>query len=846
MPYFYVDLLDDYNLSSIRVHAQNQWSFYDQGLHIPFSVYTWDKFVTGCDCEQQYPWHIAKKNLTYTRKGEEIVIQGPIQARYIIIMPDKDNFLESTQGLVMGELRAFGVKVRNGYIPMTYEDGPEVTNLHTETRQRLLTGQKQLRVEQAYGEYLLNNEYNDVALGWHHNRINTMAVVRDNARAILMTGTQGMDLLVSSPDYSALRGNVRSWLSPNYPNASFVKVTEEAKYGDILLVTRHDKFDVNSTYDRLASGNHSVVIGYMGNTQFSNDDATELMAKLKVKYLIHDGYYMPRDIPLPEKIESADFIPKEYDLKLGTESWWYFRTKDLTTGMSWNEAKKPGTQNALRALIAKYRSYFADRPICDRNPYTRTPELDRAFENWNRLLSYQVGSRIEPIGGSLRTPGDVHSSENATCYSVTFNVSVRGSFYPMGAYARPGYAFQYKVLNTSNPSLKGYRLRINPQTDTVRRPVLTRWFAITTSTDMEMKGEFASAFGGPIVVEIPEAATITIQFKNVYRYPWFDIRNPESRNNWDVERRKHHGVPYLMLVGNNMISMIATSMATSVAGADVIFCVNHYDNVVKLMHNYRGTDYATDRLQVFVTDEQISAGDGHSGYPWMAYRYWGSGFLSRSSIEEGSTIGIPHEIGHNLQVNRITFKDGGEVTNNLYIPVLYKYLVGLNAYAKGFRPGWTEGDEKDLISTWRGNEYRGVQVSYYNYYHRYFTAALVSNVMGNAVHSNENFDTEERKVSFWLRHMCNESGYDLVPFNRLWKLPITNETAQFCAQFPCFFPDDVLTQQVPDLVEKLLNEYGKKCFRGKPKEVKFKRDILRGVNVLDPQMIFLHENSCAS
>ncbi|CAI2738592.1 unnamed protein product [Dicrocoelium dendriticum] len=673
-----------------------------------------------------------------------------------------------------------------------------------------------------------------------------MAVVRDNARAIVMSGTEGMDLLVSSPEYSTLRDNVRSWLSPNYPNASFVKVTEEAKYGDILLVTRNDKFDVNSTYDKLASGNHSVVIGYMGNTQFSNDDATELMAKLKVKYLIHDGYYMPRDIPLPEKIESSDYIPPEYHLKLGTESWWYFKTKDLTIGMSWNEAKKPGTQNALKALIAKYRQFFEDRPICDRNPYTRIPELDRAFENWNRLLSYQVGSRIVPIAGSIRTPGDVRSSEKATCYSVTFNVSVSGNFYPMGAYARPGYAFQYKVLNISKPSLQGFRLRINPQTDTVRHSVLRRWFAITTSTDMEMEGEYASAFGGPIVVQIPEPATITIQFKDVYRYPWFDIRNPESRKNWDVERRKYHGVPYVMIVGNNMISMIETPMATRTNREDMLYCINQFDNMVKLMHNFRGTDYATDRLQVFVTDEQISAGDGHSGYPWMGHRYWGNALVSKEGLQQGRQIGIPHEVGHNLQVNRITFKDGGEVTNNMYIPVMYKYLVGLDSYAKGFQPGWTEGDENDLLATWRGTEYRGVKESYYSYLYRYFTAALVGNVISSAVHSNEAFDTEERKVNFWMKQICNESKYDLVPFNRLWKFPITNETAQFCAQFQCFFPDDELTQKVPKLVKQLLHEYGKECFRGKPKEVKFKRDIMRGINVLDPQMIFLHENSCAS
>ncbi|CAH8668107.1 unnamed protein product [Dicrocoelium dendriticum] len=796
--------------------------------------------------ERLYPWHVAMRNLSYSRKGEEIVIPGPIQARYIIVMPDKDNFESSTQGLVMGELRAFGTKIEDAYTPVTFEDGPDIPNYHTETRRRLLSGQEKLRVEQSYGEYLLSTEYNDVALGWHHNRINTMAVVRGNARAILMSGTDAMNLLLSASDYSALRENFRSWLSPNCSNASFVEVTEQANDGDILLVTREDKFDVNAVFDKLASGKHSVVIGYMGKAHSSNDDSTELMKKLRVRYKIHDGTYVPRDISLPGLIESTDFIPYTYFLKLAAESWKYFRTQDVFSKVKSVNKKDPEFQIELRKFIETYKQYFKEHPICDKNPYQRTPELDTAFENWNRLLSLQTGSRIEPVAGSVRTPGDVHSSENATCYSVTFSVSVRGSFYPMGGYAKPGYGFQYKVLNVSTGSLNGFRIRVNPQTDTVRHSVLRRWFAVTSSADLEMEGEFASPFGGPIVVEIPGPANITIHFKNVYRYPWFDIRNPESRNNWDVERRKYHGVPFVMIVGNNMISMIETSMATRTSKEDMIYCINHYDNMVKLMHNYRGTDYATDRLQVFVTDEQISAGDGHSGYPWMGHKYWGNALVSKQGIQQGKQIGIPHEVGHNLQVDRITFMHGGEVTNNMYIPVMYKYLVGLDSYAKGFQPGWTEGDENDLLATWRGTEYRGVQVSYYNYFHRYFTAALVGNVISSAVHSNEAFNTEERKVNFWMKQICNESGYDLVPFNRLWKLPITNETAQFCAQFPCFFPDDELTQKVPELVEQLLKEYGKDCSREKPREVQFKRDILRGTNSLDPQMIFLHEEGCAS
>ncbi|CAH8513205.1 unnamed protein product [Dicrocoelium dendriticum] len=840
LPLFYVDLLDLYLLRSVRVHSATGGTFAKAGLNISFSVYTWDNFTTGCDIGALYPWHVMKSRLIFTKKGQEFIIPGPIEARYIIVMPDQVNFLDAVDGITISELRAFGVKIADGYVPKVPEDGPEIPNLHIETRRRLMSGQSHLRVAQSYGEYKQSLKYDDVALAWHDDKINTMAVVRDKARIILMSGATSMELLASAPEYATLRSNFRAWLSPEYPNASFVKVTDRARDGNILLITRTSGFNEHKVYDRLMSGKNAAVIGYIGSLKVANSPAARLMAKLHIGYASHRKEYAPRNISISGLIKQPKFIPFGYRLKLATESWKVFRTENLYSNVKAEEVRTPEAQEALRKLIDKYRTYFKEHPICRTHPYQRDEKLDLAFENYNRLLTFQLGSRIEPIPGSSRTPGDLRPSENSTCYTVTFNVSVRGGYYPMGGYAKPGHAFRYKVLNVTTRSLKGFRVRVNPQTDTVRRPELRRWFTVTSVREMEAQGEFASPFGGPIVIEIPVPATIIIHFENVYRYPWFDIRNPESRNNWEVERLKHRGVPYLMLVGNNMISMIATSIATAINGEDFLFCVNYHDNVIKMIHNYRGTDYTKDPLQVFVTDEQISAGDGHSGYPWMGHRYWGKAFLDRSRIESGKSVNVLHEIGHNLQVKKITFARGGEVTNSLYIPVLHHYLLGLSSYGKGFSPGWSPNDELQLLATWRGSEYIGVQVSYYNYLHRYFTAALVSNVIGYAVHSKESFDTEERKVNFWMKHLCIESGYDLVPFNRLWHLPINDKTAALCNRFPCFFPDDELTQQVPDVTENILMEYNKSCSREQPEGVQFKRDIMRGVNVLDPQIIFIH------
>ncbi|KAF6769684.1 hypothetical protein AHF37_12320 [Paragonimus kellicotti] len=76
---------------------------------------------------QHYPWKLVKAGLVFIRKGEEIILPGPITAQYIIIMPDNISFEKPTQGLVMGELRAFGKKIQDGFVPKLPEEPENAT-----------------------------------------------------------------------------------------------------------------------------------------------------------------------------------------------------------------------------------------------------------------------------------------------------------------------------------------------------------------------------------------------------------------------------------------------------------------------------------------------------------------------------------------------------------------------------------------------------------------------------------------------------------------------------------------------------------------------------------------------
>ncbi|KAF8562844.1 hypothetical protein P879_11782 [Paragonimus westermani] len=670
LPFTAVDLKDVYRLDSIHVHAQNQWSFGEQGLRVNFSVYVWSNFTTACDIGQHYPWNAVKTSLVFTRKGEEIVLPGPVTAQYIIIMPDKKDLEETKQGLVMGELRAFGEKIRDGYVPKLPEE-PE-------------------------------------------------------------------------------------------------NATESGETVD-----------------------------------------TETLAS---------------------RLERA------------SRSWNYFRKNDVIGEYGVDEVESVEVQQAVHKLIDTYGKYFECHAICDRHPLKKDPETTRAFWNYNRILFMQRGAKIVRAPGATRNPGDVSPNLKPSSYNVTFNIDVAGGFFPMGGYAKPGEAFRYQVLHVSTPNLRGFRIRINPQTDNIEgHGQHNRWPVVTTVEDMKREGQMASPFGGPIVVQTPSKVNITIRFENVYRYGWFDMRNRESVQNWDTERRRYRGTPYMMIVGDQMISMVPTDIPVNTQREDLTYTTNFFDNIVKIIHNYRGTDYSTDRFQVFVADQQISAGDGHSGYPWMGHNYWAGAFNGRAHLEKGLGIGFPHEIGHNLQVWKMTLMHGTEVTNNMYIPVLYHHMLGIPAFDYPHNPGSTEGDFRQMIDIWKGGQYRGVQVSYYNYLARLFNESLVGNVLPLVLGTREPLNTEDRKVNFWVEALCNESKYNLVPFHRLWHFNMTEQTLKVCGAFACFFPNDNVTKQVPDLVDTILNEYGKNCTRDNPLKVKLNRNLLRGVNEPGKQYIFIHE-----
>ncbi|KAF5400222.1 hypothetical protein PHET_05450 [Paragonimus heterotremus] len=365
---------------------------------------------------------------------------------------------------------------------------------------------------------------------------------------------------------------------------------------------------------------------------------------------------------------------------------------------------------------------------------------------------------------------------------------------------------------------------------------------MTSNQVLQSQGSFTSPVGGVITLQLPANSKITIRLENVYRYAWFDIRNPRSIQDWGKEQLKYQNVPFTMVMGDRLVTMLETSTIMEMNKENMLFSVNYFDNVVKMMHNYRGTDFQSAPFLGFVVDEQIFHGGGHAGWPgepMMGHKYWGPFFQDMNMIKSGESIGITHEIGHNLQPDKVTFMNGGEVTCNIFIPLVHSFLLNISSYEFGVTPGLGEEDMKQLVKDWNGNKYKGVQLAYYNILDHYFSYGLVGNALTTVFADGVHLANEEEKVNYWVKLISLEAGYDLVPFHRLWHFPIDRNTVNATQHLPCFFPDDQLTTQVPTQVNGILRQYGKPCSRRRPKVVRFKGDVMLDVNRVDKQFIFI-------
>ncbi|OON22257.1 hypothetical protein X801_01847 [Opisthorchis viverrini] len=824
-PYYYVDLGAVYNLTSIHLYGQNEWSFDMQGINVRFDVHTFGNYMSPCNFQSHYPWDLLASNLIFKRKGEKIELKPQKPVQYILIGRPNPNYPKSGRSIPIGDIQAFGEELYKQPVPQVPTDeSPIPPNYHKVTRRAVLGTVKKIWMNPGSGYFKQNKKYNDVVLGWL-DQPNSMAVVRGKARMVFVMGVALPKEIDNHPLYENMKGPCKDWLTNGSTTGKYVRVNEAYSAGDVLLITSDDQFDVDVIYAKLESGENSALIGYYAKDD--NDILAELMVKLEVDFVKTNMDLSPQFISVSGSADSNGFIPTSYMIERYVQSWTAFKTERFQVNENELGVEDEATEEQVKALVDKYGTLMEYLSPCDLKAYVKSSSTSMALVNYNSILKCQSGKNGFALPNIHRHPGTIPPTTKPTTVVATVVGDVNGNFIPLGVYAKPGEQFTWTLLENVNPDPKWQRLRVNAQGDSIEsHSEWWRWPSIVTQLRLRKNGRYVSPHGGPILLQTTKGTNVTIRLENVYRYPWLDLRNNESIASFAREINEYSTVPWLFIAGDSMYSMLKTIDVVNSNANEVTSSARHFDNAIKVMHNYRGTKWEDARVEVFVADIQISAGYGHSGYPWMGSIDWSHLFtLWSSSIKNGGQPGFVHEIGHNLQVGEATLKWGGEVTNNIYRLIVDEINLGLNPY---------QGDMD--TGKWTGTSYEGPGWGYYRYLGRLFGHGLVGNGFIEARKARPG--SEQDKTDFWVKQMCKETSYNLLPFHEMWHFPLSQKTREICSEFPCFFPDDEYTKPHQARIDEVLKDYPN-CSRTNPNKVVFRGDIRRGIGVVRPQNIFL-------
>ncbi|OON23794.1 hypothetical protein X801_00294, partial [Opisthorchis viverrini] len=825
-PYYYVDLGAVYELTSINLFCPNEGTFKNLKVHVPFDVHTFEGLMSPCNYETLYPWDPLASNLKFKKAGGEIVLKPQKPVRYIIIGNPNANYSKPMKPIPIGEVQAYGKKLRETPVPQVPEDsGPVPKNYYQETRRAIIGTQDQLWVHPGYGYFKPNHRYRDVVLGWT-DQPKIMAIIRKKAKVFLIMGHALPIEIDWLPMYKGFRTSCKDWLTDRSSTANYVNITANYKPGDVILITRNDQFDVDKIYDKLISGENSAFVGYPNEDK--NDSLSQLLEKLEIDFVRTEDDLKPQFLTVSGSADSNAFIPTSYWIERYVNSWKAFSTerfqvKDEELGM---EQKDVEVQ--LNALVAKYGALMEYLAPCDIQNYVRDEKSVTALVNYNLALKYQSGKSGFSLPGVHRYPGKIPSSTRPTTVVAKVFSDLSGSFFPLGVYAKPGEAFRWTVLTNTNSNLTNQWIRINAQTDLIdHHPRWSRWPILSTAICMRKQGQYVSPHGGPLFLQLPQGISITILLENVYRYPWLDLRNQESFASFAKEIKEYSTVPWLVISGDAMNSMLRTVDVYTTKTSEVTSSARYFDDAVKVMHNYRGSQWQEARSEMFVADIQISSPPGHSGYPWMGSLDWSKHFTMWSdSIKLGGQPSFLDVMGKNLQVEEATLKGGDEVTNRVYRLLVEDVILGLNPY---------EGDMD--TNRWNLSEYNGPGLGYYRYLGKLFGYGLVGNAFIEA--RKKAPKNEMERTQLWIKQMCIHSGYNLVAFHKMWNFPMTDEAQSVCKRLPCFFPDDEYTKNFRSKVDAVLNESGGSCSRREPKKAEFRGEIKAGLDRTRPQNIFL-------
>lgn len=402
--------------------------------------------------------------------------------------------------------------------------------------------------------------------------------------------------------------------------------------------------------------------------------------------------------------------------------------------------------------------------------------------------------KIRPFPGAEIFPGIVSKDVKRVSQTVAIRRD-RGAWISTGLYLNAGEVMIVRFPKEATEA--GLTLRVGAHSDRLwgkaswrRHPEISRRFAVKKRVM-----RVATSHGGLIYVETPlkkGAQPFKVKFENVSLAPRY-VLGRTSDKDWDKIRR--YEAPWGELETSKIILTVPSRVLRDLVDPKQLMTL--WDRVLDCYEEL-GTRPLPTRPERMVTDEQISAGYMHSGYPIMTHLDAAKRMVTTASILGRPKLeiwGLWHELGHNHQKRAWTFQGTTEVTCNLFTLYVLDRISGVSPEKHPRYPGMRASGRKHRaagapFSQWKRKPFLALQM--YVELQQEFGWELFKKVFAlyRDLPRKDQPKSDLERRDKWLELVSQVSGKNLGPFFQAWGVPVSKAALAKVKHLPGWLPKD--------------------------------------------------------
>lgn len=429
----------------------------------------------------------------------------------------------------------------------------------------------------------------------------------------------------------------------------------------------------------------------------------------------------------------------------------------------------------------------------DRNPIGAARMMDRlAIAVQSQVLDETPAQEVRAHKASVVFPGAVPGGAARVSKQVKIPLATPDR-HSLGLYAVAGEPMRVE-LPASAVGL-GLRVRIGAHSDNLfnldtwrRMPVITRTWPLNRRETI-----VASPYGGVVYIEVPRGRTgeIDVAIEGAVEAPLY-ISGVTDPAEWNTIRERPG--PWAEIGSDRMIVTVPSELVRKIDDPEHV--ARTWIRLLDLAGDLAQIPAERARPERFVTDEQISAGYMHAGYPLMCHLDQAANLVDPTHILTEGNWGFFHEVGHNHQNGDWTFEGTTEVTVNLFSLYIYEHLTGIppKQHPRGneafLREQMAKFDfAKPDFEKWKADPFLALAM-YVQLQHEFGWDAYKSIFAKYlALPAAERPRNDAEKRDQWMTRFSREVGRNLGPFFQKWGLPVSAEAMRSIETLPVWMPE---------------------------------------------------------